>query len=43
MENGKDILSCDFNLEKTFIFLNSAYAGLVSRFGCEFERGITLA
>ena len=42
MENVKDILSCDFNLEKTFIFLNSAYVGLTVRFGCEFERGITL-
>lgn len=43
LSNIRDILACDFDLSKTFIFLNSAYVGSVARFSCEFERLVTLS
>ncbi|CAL6081795.1 Tryptophanyl-tRNA_synthetase [Hexamita inflata] len=42
LSNIRDVIACDFDLEKTFIFLNSAYISNVYRFSCEFERLITL-
>ena len=29
-ENAKDIIACGFDLDKTFIFLNTDYVGFVS-------------
>ena len=43
LSNIKDMMACDFDLSKTFIFLNSYYAGHVARFSVEFERLITLS
>eukprot|EP00703_Trepomonas_sp_PC1_P003907 JAP92699.1 Tryptophanyl-tRNA synthetase [Trepomonas sp. PC1] len=43
LSNIKDMIACDFDMSKTFIFLNSYYAGHVARFSVEFERLITLS
>lgn len=36
MENAKDIIACEFNLDKTFIFINTDYMGYMYKNVCRF-------
>ena len=41
IENCKDIIACGFDINKTFIFLDSLYIGNMYDNVCKFQKSIT--
>jgi tryptophanyl-tRNA synthetase len=42
MENIKDIIACGFDINKTFIFLDTEYVGHMYKNVVKFQKGITI-